>query len=241
MHSPKKSVLSWWDGYRSSINHVCFISIQGQLNSHLPGKSGAHFVIVQNNSFLKDAEKITLCFLNITRVSSSRIWVYWLWKLIFKCLSNLRITNNFSLQWSQIPHFLDFHFISYKTNMKKLSPFFPITGPHSLSCTYWFISTKRLLNEGDESWSIVTSLLQEVTINTSYYPCLNCCFLASAKLGLCLFFPPQYGNLWKILCKILCIIQNCEILPRWKYEWEMWAWAVKWPFDTSHPLNVIKM
>lgn len=158
-------------------SHVCFISIQGQLNSHLPGKSGAHFVTVQNNSVLKDAEKITLCFLNITRVSSSRIWVYWVWKLIFKCLSNLRITNNFSLQWSQIPHFLDFHFISYKTNMKKLLPFFPITGPHSLSCTYWFISTKRLLNEGDESWSIVTSLLQEVTTNTSYHPCLNCCWI----------------------------------------------------------------
>ena len=174
-------------------SRVCFISIQGQLNSHLPGKSGAHFVIVQNNSVLKDAEKITLRFLNITRVSSSRIWVYWVWKLIFKCLSNLRITNNFSLQWSQIPHFLDFHYISYKTNMKKLSPFFPITGPHSLSCMYWFISTKKLLNEGDESWSVVTSLLQEVTTNASYYPCLNCCFLASSKLGLCLFFPP----LWK--------------------------------------------
>lgn len=57
-------------------SHVYFISIQGQLNSHLPGKDGAHFVTVQNNSVLKDAERVTLCFLNITRVSSSRIWVY---------------------------------------------------------------------------------------------------------------------------------------------------------------------
>ena len=56
-----------------------FVSIQGQINSRLPGKSGVHFVIVQNNSVLKDAEKITLSFLNITRVSSSRVWVYWVW------------------------------------------------------------------------------------------------------------------------------------------------------------------
>lgn len=144
VHSPSKStLLVWWllvfyKSHRLFDQHT-------RPDSQLPGGGGVRSVIVPNNS-VKDAEKITPSFLNITRVSSSRIWVYWVWKLIFKCLSNLRITNNFSLRWSQIPHFLGFHFISCKTNMKKLSPFSPITGlPCSLSRMYWFISAKRLL------------------------------------------------------------------------------------------------
>lgn len=96
-----------------------FYQYKGQINSRLPGKHEACSVIVQNNS-VKDEEKTTLSFLSITRVSSSRIWVYWVWKLIFKYLSNLMITNNFSLQWSRLPHFLDFHFVSGKTNLKTM-------------------------------------------------------------------------------------------------------------------------
>ena len=156
-----------WDGSWHSINHMSLFHQYTRPDSHLSGKSGARSVIVRNNS-VKDAEKITLSSLNITRVSSSRICIYWVGKLIFKCLSNLSITNNFSLQWSQIPHFLGFHFISCKTNMKKISPFFSITGPRFLSCMYWFISPKRLLNEGGENLSVLTSLLQEVTTTDSY-------------------------------------------------------------------------
>lgn len=105
------------------ITWVCFISTWGQINSYLPGKSGTHSVIVHNNS-VKEAEKITLFSINITRVYSSRIRVYWIWKLIFKCLPNLRITNNFSLQWSQIPHFLSFHFYLLQNKYEKIITLF---------------------------------------------------------------------------------------------------------------------
>lgn len=110
------------------------------------------------------------------------------------------ITNNFSLQWSQIPHFLSFHFISCKTNMKKIITLFPHHWP-SFSVMYVLIHQ----HQEDSKWGGQELECCNKSPPGSYncFQLLNVLevlfFSARSKIVVCLLFPPLYGNLQKIL------------------------------------------
>lgn len=147
------------------------------------------------------------------------------------------ITNNFILQWSQIPHFLGFHFISCKTNMKKIITLFPHHWP-SFSVMYVLIHQ----HQKDSKWGG-----QELECCNKSPPGSYNCFQLLNVLEVLFFFCQVKDScvsviptsIWKppenpLLFKTVKFYFNKNMNERYAHLYG------QWPFDKIHLLNVIK-